>query len=173
MATKRESKKLITEVNRENAEDAFAKYNDCISKLEVQQGKMNQELTAIKEKYEPGISKLQEQKDGHFEVLQAYAEANPEMFADKKSLEFTHGNIGFRTGNPKLVTRKGFKWPAVFELVKEKLGRYIRKKEEVDKEGLLADRKALGEAKLKEVGLEVAQDESFYVDPKLEEVAYS
>lgn len=170
MAT-RQSKKIITEVNRESAEDAFARYNNCVSRLEVQQGKMNSEITAVKEKYETNISKLQEEKEEAFEVLQAFAESNPELFQDRKSIDFTHGTIGFRTGMPKLATRKGFKWPAVFELVKEKMKKYIRTKEEVDKEGLLADRNELGADKLKEIGLEVTQDETFYVQPNLEVVA--
>jgi len=104
MAT-RQSKKLITEVNRDTAEEAFARYNSCVSRLEVQQGKMNTEITAVKEKYEGSISKLQDEKEEAFEVLQAYAESNPELFQDKKSIDFTHGTIGFRTGTPKLVLR--------------------------------------------------------------------
>lgn len=167
---KRESKKVISDVNRERAEEAFAQYNSCISRLEVQQGKMNAEVTAVKEKYENTISKLQEEKEEQFELLQYYAEENPELFADKKSIEFTHGTIGFRTGMPKLATRKGYKWPAIFELVKDKLKKYIRIKEEVDKEALLADRNNLGE-RLKEVGLEVVQDETFYVAPNLQDVS--
>lgn len=166
----RQKKTLIQEVNRENAEEAFAGYNTCVSKLEVQQGKMNAELTAVKEKYESTIGKLQEEKENHFEMLQAFAEEHPELFEDKKSMDFTHGTIGFRTGMPKLNTRKGFKWPAVFELVKASMKKYIRTKEEVDKESLLADRVALGD-KLKEVGLEVVQEETFYVQPNLEVVS--
>lgn len=166
----RQSKKLIAEVNREAAEEAFARYNNCVSRLEVQQGKMNSEITAVKEKYETNISKLQDEKDEAFEMLQAYAESNPELFQDKKSLDFTHGTIGFRTGMPKLSPRKGFKWPAVFELVKQRLTKYIRTKEEVDKEALLADRNVLAD-QLKDVGLEVVQDETFYVAPNLEQVA--
>jgi phage host-nuclease inhibitor protein Gam len=165
---KRQSKKLITEVNRETAEENFASYNRCIANLEQIQGKMNAEITAVKEKYEARINTLQEKKDEHFELLQAYAEANPDLFATKKSVDFTHGVIGFRTGQPKLQTRKGFKWPAVFELVKEKLPSFIRKKEEVDKEGILADRATID---LKSIGLEVVQDETFYVNAKLEELA--
>lgn len=167
----RQTKKLIAEVNREAAEEAFARYNNCVSRLEVQQGKMNSELTAVKEKYESNISKLQDEKDEAFEMLQAFAESNPDLFQDKKSIDFTHGTIGFRTGTPKLVTRKGFTWPAVLQLVKGKIGKYIRSKEELDKELLLADRKTLGEATLKELGMEVKQDETFYVAPNLEQVA--
>lgn len=168
----RQSKKLITEVNREAADDAFAAYNKCISQLEVLQGKMNTETTAIKEKYDAKIGSLQEEKEEHFEVMQAYAESNPELFVDKKSIETTHGVFGFRTGMPKLTPRKGFKWPAILELLKSKLPSYVKTKEDVDKERLLADRnEELVKGSLKQVGLDVTQDETFYVAPNLDQVA--
>lgn len=163
----RQSKVLVTAATIEDCESAFADYNRCLSELEIFQGKMNGEITAIKEKYEARINKLQEQRDQAFEAMQSYAEANRDEFGDKKSMEFTHGSIGFRTGMPKLSPRKGFKWPAVLELVKANLKRYIRTKEEIDKEGILSDRARLD---LKSVGLEVKQDETFFVAPNLEVV---
>ena len=164
----RVSKKLITEVNRDTAEAAFADYNRAVSSLQVIEGKMNAEITAIKEKWETKINTNQQAKDECFELMQVYAEENPELFADKKSVEWTHGSFGFRTGMPKLSTRKGFKWPAVFELVKTKFSNYIRVKEELDKEKIMADRNDLD---LKSIGLEVTQDESFFVVPNLEMVS--
>lgn len=163
----RQKKTIISNVSRDQAEEAFSMYNQSIAELEVLQGKMNSEITAVKDKYESKINPLQEQKDKQFEVLQVYAEENRDDFKDKKSIDFTHGTIGFRTGTPKLTTRKGFKWPAVIELIKEKCKKYIRSKEEVNKEGLIADR---AKVDLKAIGLEVTQDETFYVSPKLEQV---
>jgi phage host-nuclease inhibitor protein Gam len=164
----RQTKKLVTEVSRETFEESFATYNQCTADLQVLEGKMNSELTAIKEKYEAKISKLQDGKEECFELMQTYAETNPDLFAKKKSIELTHGVIGFRTGTPKLTTLRGFQWAAVFSLVKEKLGSYIRTKEEVNKELLLVDRDKIN---LSEVGLKVVQDETFYVEPKLEVVS--
>ncbi|MBL0144895.1 MAG: host-nuclease inhibitor Gam family protein [Chitinophagaceae bacterium] len=164
----RVSKKLITEVNRETAEEAFADYNRATAQLQIIEGKMNAEITTVKEKHEPKINSLQEQKDECFELMQVYAESNPELFGNKKSVEWTHGKFGFRTGTPKLQTRKGFKWPAVLELVKEKLTGYVRVKEDLDKEKLLANRNDID---LKAVGVEVVQDESFFMEPNLEMVS--
>lgn len=166
----REKKKVIQEVTREHCEDAFAQYNKCISDLQVLEGKLNNELTAVKAKYEAKIAQLQEQKDEHFEMLQAYAESVPDQFADKKSLDFTFGTIGFRTGMPQLALRKGFKWAGVLELIKKYQPKYIRVKEEPNKEALLADRTTVD---LSAVGLEVKQDETFYVAPNLEVVSTS
>lgn len=167
MAT-RQSKKLIQEVTMESCEESFAGYNKCVSELQVIEGKMNAEITAIKEKYEPKINKYQEEKDGHFEMLQAYAENNPDKFEVKKSMEFTHGVIGFRTGMPKLAPRKGYNWTSVLDLVKDKMRTFVRTKEEVDKESLLANRESID---LSKVGLEVKQDETFFVQPALEVVS--
>ncbi|KAK6033563.1 bacteriophage Mu Gam like protein [Ostertagia ostertagi] len=129
---------------------------------------MNNEITTVKEKYESKINALQEEKEQAFEVMQAYAENNPTEFEGKKSKDFTHGTIGFRTGTPKLSLRKGYKWAGVLDLVKQHMKKYIRTKEELDKDGLLMARK---DVDLKTVGLEVVQDESFYVSPKLEVVS--
>lgn len=93
-----------------------------------------------------------------------------------------HGVIGFRTGTPKLKTQKGFTWASALQLVKEFLPAYVRKTEEVAKDKLLADRDmevtvkdGAGEVKLSEemtrCGIQVVQDETFYVEPKKEETA--
>ena len=93
-----------------------------------------------------------------------------------------HGVIGFRTGTPKLKTLKGFTWASALQLVKEFLPSYVRKTEDVAKDKLLADRDMEvkvkdGEDKVKlshemaRCGIQVVQDETFYVEPKKEETA--
>lgn len=167
----RQKKVLLQEVTRDAAEDAFAQYNQIISRLEVINGKMNEEISKVKEKYDDKITDLQTQRDEQFNMLQAFAESNAELFEKRKSLEFTHGVIGFRTGTPKLKTLKGFTWESVKTLVKRVLPSYIRTEETVAKDLLLADReKAAVANELRNVGVEVVQDESFYVQPKLEDV---
>lgn len=82
----------------------------------------------------------------------------------------THGTIGFRTGTPKLKTLKGFTWASAVNLVKEFLPSFIRTSEEVAKDKLLADRDEEGMTeKMAKCGIQVVQDETFYVDPKKEE----
>ena len=116
-----------------------------------------------------------------FDVLRSFAtEHRDDLFSKKKSLEMAHGVIGFRTGTPKLKTLKGFTWAKALVLVKEYLRGYIRTSEEVAKDKLLADRELVVTVDGKEVpmreemarcGIEVAQDETFYVEPKREEGA--
>lgn len=170
MAT-RQKKKLIQEVTREAAEDAFAAYNKCHSRLEILQGKMNTEISKVKEKYNDDIATAQEERDEHFEMIQAFADAHPELFEKRKSAEWTHGTFGYRTGTPKLKTLKGFTWEAVKTLVKKLLPAYIRTEEAVAKDMLLADREnPLVNKQFEAIGIYVDQDETFYVQPNLEDV---
>ena len=91
-------------------------------------------------------------------------------FLQKKSMETAHGVLGFRTGTPKLKTRKGFTWAAVLELLKEFNPAYVRTSEEVAKDKLLADRENEDMPELmQKVGIKVEQDETFFVEPKKEE----
>ena len=93
-----------------------------------------------------------------------------------------HGVIGFRTGTPKLKTLKGFTWASALQLTKEFLPGYVRLTEELAKDKMLADREAmvttdedpLGAGKsmiemMAKCGIQVVQDETFYVEPKREE----
>lgn len=103
---------------------------------------------------------------------QLWAEANREQFAKKKSLELTHGKIGFRTGNRALhlLSRK-WNWKKVLEaLQNSRFSRvFVRTVLEVDKETILADR-AVTAAELETVGVKVVQEDSFFVEPNLTEI---
>lgn len=166
----RQTKKVVQVPTHEQASEIFAAYNNSISGLKIIEGEMSAEKTAIDEKYSARIGALQKERDEKFEQLQVYAEANPDLFTKKKSYELTHGTIGFRTGTPKLSLLKGFKWDAVLALAKKVLPTYVRVAESVDKDGMLADRAKLGD-KLAAVGVEVKQDETFFVQPNLQEIA--
>ena len=95
-----------------------------------------------------------------------------------------HGTIGFRTGTPKLKTLKGFTWASALTLVKKYIPGYVRTNEEIAKDKLLADRELEAvefmESEITkkripmcdamaECGIIVAQDETFYVEPKKED----
>jgi phage host-nuclease inhibitor protein Gam len=180
---KRVKKIIITGVTREAADEAFAKY----AKADAESAKITADIelqcAKIREKYADRLAELDAAKTVAFDTLQSFATENQsELFSKKKSLEMAHGVIGFRTGTPKLKTLKGFTWASALQLVKEFLPGYVRKTEEVAKDKLLADRDM--EVKVKEgedevklshemarCGIQVVQDETFYVEPKKEETA--
>lgn len=169
--TKREKKTIISGVTRDEADVAFGVY----AKADAQSAKITADIelqcAKIREKYADKLSALDAEKTVAFDTLQAYATENKaELFLKKKSLEMVHGVIGFRTGTPKLKTLKGFTWASALQLVKEFLPGYVRTVEEITKDKLLADREAEKMPDdMARCGIQVVQDETFFIEPKKEE----
>jgi len=167
----RQKKVLITGITREQAEESFARYAAADARQQKITAQMDVQITKIRERYSDELTKLEEVKENAFNEIQVFAENNREQFGQKKSLELLHGIIGFRTGTPKLKTLKGFTWNSVTNLLKEFLPGYIRTEESPAKDRLLADRENPDTYKqFSKCGIFVDQDESFYVEPKKEEV---
>lgn len=167
----REKKTVVTEVTREQMEEAFAEYAKADARAQKIIANMDVQFTRIREKHQDELAALQACKSECFEVMQTFAMENKdELFSRKKSMETTHGVLGFRTGTPKLKTLKGFTWKAVTTLLQEFMPDYVRTVTEPAKDKLLADREAEPARSLfAKVGIQVVQDESFYVEPKKEE----
>ena len=172
MAKTRQTKKLHSNINREDAEQAFAEYASADAEVQKLTAQMDIQITKIREKYQDKLAELQEVKEQAFDKMQTFATENRDQFGNRKSMEMAHGVLGFRTGTPKLKTLKGFTWPSVLNLLKEYLPTYIRVAEEPAKDRLLADREDPEvSAKFTKVGIYVDQDETFFVEPKKEEIA--
>lgn len=169
---KRTSKTVVANITQDRYDEALAKYAAADAREHKLNAQMDEAMTKIREKYSEELADLVQQKETAFEVVQTYATENASiLFAKKRSLETVHGSIGFRLGTPKLKLRKGFQWNAVLELLKVKDNSYVRTKEEVDKERLLIDREQAGtQTLMREVGIDVDQDERFFIDLKKEEV---
>lgn len=170
MAT-RQKKTVITGVSQEAANDAFAQYAKADAQIQKINADIELQCAKIREKRADELTRLDAEREQAFDTLQAYATENQaELFTKKKSLEMTHGTIGFRTGTPKLKTLKGFTWASALNLVREFLPSFVRTIEEIAKDKLLADREVEGMGeKMAQCGIMVTQDETFYVEPKKEE----
>lgn len=166
----RTRKTIVSGISREKAEQAFADFASADAQVQNLTSKMDIEVTRIREKYAERLAALNATKEASFDVLQAYATENKdELFSKKKSLESAHGVFGFRTGTPKLKNLKGFTWAAVTNLCRELMPSYIRTSEELAKDRLLADRENPEVAALfPRIGVQVVQDETFFVEPKKE-----
>lgn len=171
MAKKRVTRVVVSGVKRDQMEEAFGKFAFADAKVQGINSKMDADITKIREKNADELAKWQAEREEALEVLQVYATENrDELFTKKKSMETTHGVLGFRTGTPKLKTRKGFTWGAVLELLKQFNPAYVRTTDEVAKDKLLADRDDEEMPELmQKVGVMVDQDETFFVEPKKEE----
>ena len=172
MAKKREKKTVYTGISSEQMEQAFADYARADARQQKITADMDVAMTKIREKWQDELTRLAETKDNAFDILQAYAlENRDELFSKRKSLETTHGTLGFRTGTPKLKTLKGFTWASVLNMLKEFLPGYVRTIEEPAKDKLLADRDDEETyALFPKVGIAVVQDETFFVEPKKEDL---
>jgi phage host-nuclease inhibitor protein Gam len=168
----RASKKVVAAVTREEFDENLQAYATADAKEQALTAKMDEAITKIRSKYADDLAELKDQKDSAFEVVQAYCTEHEEIFGNAKSVDTVHGRIGFRTGNPSLKPLRGFTWTSINELIKAKLPGYMRRYEEADKESLLADRnKPEIMTLLPSVGIQVKQDERFYIDLKKEEPA--
>ena len=169
---KREKKIIISGVTRETADEALATYAMVDAQMAKIVADIELQCVKIREKYADKLAEFEEQKATTFDTLQAYASENKgDLFTKKKSLDMVHGTIGFRTGTPKLKTLKGFTWASALQLVREFLPSYIRTTEEITKDKLLADRDVEGmQDNMNRCGIQVIQDETFFVEPKKEEI---
>ena len=167
---KRKTKVLQTELTAEEAEQALGIYAAAHARMASLTSKMDVEITRIREKYQEEMSKLSGIQTESFEKVQHYATINPQLFLKKKSIDMTHGTLGFRTSTPALKLITKFTWGSVLTMVKEFMPDYIRTKEEVDKESILAQRDSeVVSANLTKCGMRVVQDETFFIDLKKEE----
>lgn len=171
MSKTRETKKIITEtISRETAEAILGDFAEADAKLQKIQAEKDIKITEIRDKYADKEAGLADIKQKCLEKLQHFAQSSPEYFNAKKSLDFAHGKIGFRTGTPALKTLKGYTWPSITNLLQEFLPEFVRTKTEPDKEALLAarDQQEVYE-KFTKCGIKVEQSETFFVELKKEE----
>ena len=131
---------------------------------------LDAELQSVRSEYEKRLTPLAQSLGKKIEAARAWAEANPEAFSGRRSIEFAHGVAGFRTGAPKLKTLLKWKWDGVLDALRAARwgASYIRVKEEINKEQIIADIGAgsLSATDLRKAGAQVVQEESFYVEPK-------
>lgn len=168
---KREKKTIISGITSEQMEEAMAVYATCDAEIAKINAQMDAQFTKIREKYADRLNELVADKTKSFDLVQVWAVENRDvLFSKKKSIENAHGLLGFRIGTPKLKTKKGFTWAAVLELLKQNGPEFIRTTEDVKKDKLLADREQPEVIELMpKVGVEVVQDETFYIELKKEE----
>jgi len=140
--------------------------------LAVDTERMNKRVDEVKAKHEEAQATLANEIKIKTDLLERWASANPDRFAERKSLEFPRAIIGFRLGTPRVKTLKGISEEEALKALAalEDGERFIRRPEpELNKPAIIAARtSAESLADLKSCGLEVAQKTSFFVEPKSE-----
>ena len=164
----RNAKKIKDNITTTQFEEAMGRYAvaEC---REMEINKMIEaEVDDVFQKYQSELVCLAQGKNTAFEIAHAYCLNNKEkLFGKRRSIATLHGIAGFRLGTPRLKTAKGSNWSTVLSELKKKLPEYIRTAEEPAKDKLLADRLKENVApQLFEIGVQVIQDELFYIETK-------
>lgn len=162
----RNAKKQKTEVTVAQFEEAMEKYAEAEHREAEINRNIEGEVNELLVKYEDELTVLAQGKNMAFEIVQSYCLNNKEtLFKQRRSIGTLHGIAGFRLGTPRLKTKKGSNWNKALKQLKEKLPAYVRTNEEPAKDLLLADRHKENVAPLlMDIGIEVVQDELFYIE---------
>lgn len=110
--------------------------------------------------------------EANMSLLEQWAGLHPEEFPkDARSIVIDGNRLGYRLGQPQPKPMKKLTWKAVleriFELSETVQEMFIRTKFEPNKEAMLAAREVQPEL-LAQIGVEIIQLETFYLDPARE-----
>lgn len=166
--TTRYKKPLGSAMTREDAEQIVREIAELENQSRQLKATQDEELMAIREQHGPDLEEIHNRLQERVALAQSWAESDREAkFGKRKSLKFRHGNIGFRKATPSLKLLKGWSWKKVLDAIRRAGYAYIREVPEVDKELLLNNRSAFTDAQMRKLGVEVKQDETFFVKPDL------
>ena len=154
---------LITPFRFQEAMTNYAATVNRITQIQVQ---VEEAISATQKKFENELYCLEQEKKQLEKCLETYCrEQKSTLFSLRRSMQTSVGSIGFRRAKPKLVPLPHTDWPQILQQLKQRLPQYIRYKEEPAKDALLADKdKEPVAAQLQEIGLQVVQDELFFID---------
>lgn len=168
---KSEAMSFLVPQCREDVVSAIAEIGRLQRERDRIQAEMNDELSRVRERFEemahPYAEKIRQLSAG----VQVWCEANRAELTVQgktKTVNLSSGEVKWRMRPPKVVLRG-------VEMVLESLRlrgleRFIRVKEEINKEAILAEPEAVSQVK----GISIARGEDFVIIPfetKLEEVA--
>lgn len=159
-------------INRDQAEERARELRDWTARKKLTLATLDRQRIHLEKSYESTFIQINSAIEKATQELQAWAEANPGEFGKRKSLDLMHAVLGWRTGTPRLKTLPKWTFDKVLERIQRValFKRYVRKKLSIDKEAIIGDRDQFEEKDLKQVGLTIVQDETFFIDPKIEEV---
>ena len=148
--------------SRADVETGIKKIGVAQRKLQRIEADMNDELAKIKERYENQGKPLREEIDRFQKGVQAWCEANRDQLTNggkTKTAAFTTGEVNWRTRPPSVSIRGA---EAVMDALKRLgLGRFIRSKEEINKEAILNEPEAVQGV----AGIGISQGEDFNIEP--------
>jgi len=132
--------------------------------LQRMEAALNDQLAQIKAEAELQAAPYREQIKALAAGVQTYCDANRDALTGGKVkfAKFASGEVAWRMNPPKVVTKRGIGLETILELLRGRgLGRFIRTKEELNKDLILAEPEAV--AGMREISIE--QGETFAITP--------
>ncbi len=155
--------KLVVPQSREEAEAWIRQIGDHRREVVRIETAMNDEIAVVKDKYEQQAKPYRDDVEALIEGLQAWAIANREQLTGggkRQSVELATGMISWRVLPPRVTIRKAEN--VIDALKKLGLQRFIRTREEINKEAMLDDQEAARLVPGVTIG---SAGETFNVDP--------
>lgn len=145
----------------------------------------NKKLDDLNAEYVPKITKLKTAIAARMKPALSWCVSNEDtVFKDVKTIDFVRADAQFRSGKPEVQLRSGWNTEKVIKALKsfvkqvpngDKLedlfGKiFVRQKEEIAKDEILANRKKLTKEEWFGLGIKIAQGHSLIVTPKGEKM---
>ena len=164
---------------------AIKSYEECNDKLyelaqiehrmAKEESAMNSKIEGIRSDFDDKTSDDRAKKAVIDQQVEDFLIANKTDFVETRKKSLTHGIIGFQTTPPKITfLNRKYNEHTVIELLKKIFkGKFVRSKETIDKDELLASvaAKELSDEKLAAVGLKVDQSEKTVIEINWETLA--
>ena len=161
--------------SRDQAEAAGAQIVALTLQIDGVKSKQNRAEFAA-QKHAKAVQGLFDRIARYKTALQAWANNNrDELLKESKSIEMRHVTLSFRRSPPFVRLLPNWEIKAVIQRLfkSARLRQYVRVKHELDRQRLLADSRSpappavLAKENLERFGLEITQEENFFVEPKL------
>ena len=171
MNTRTTRLRATTIMNRNDLENVLGRYAAAVIEADALKAELDRKVNELRAGYEERAAALGKRAEIFFADIEAYLANNPEEIpAGRKSLELLHGTVGYRTGNPTVRLPRGVDEAALCEeLCCSGFPEYVRVREEVNREAVLAADDAARES-LAAHGVKVTQTKDrFYIEIKREQ----
>ncbi len=157
---------LAVPATQDEAEIILQEIGDLQREVSRIEAAMNDELSVIKGRYEELAKPVNSAIETKFTALHAWAEAHRGELLAKggKTAKLATGDVAWRTTPPSVTVRQ----PAVVIETLKRLGlkRFVRTKEEVNKEAILSEPEAVKGV----AGITISQKEEFVAKPFSSEI---
>ena len=162
-------RKRVQKVERlktwDDVNEALRKVYEMQSAIDAQTGAYNEEEAKRRKQLDEFCNPLRDRIEQIELGLADFCEEHRVDFGEKKSRELPNGRVDFRMTTPKCTTFKGWTWKAVLDVVKNSkfAKRYLKLKEDINKEQILADYAAqeISSEDLETIYIKVEQKETF------------